>query len=86
MGWHMNPFGEELAAFAVLHQLFGVGYHGRPVKPYMESLSDQHLGGCMVPTGSGMYVFEQFYTIVLDDAFHQYLGTCVFAHESTIDE
>jgi len=58
MGWHMNHFGEELATFAVTHQVFGVSYHGWPVKSCTESLSDQHSGGYMVATGSGMYVFE----------------------------
>jgi hypothetical protein len=58
MGWHMNPFGEELATITVSHQLFGVGHRGRPIKPCTERLSNWHLGGCMVATGSIMYVFE----------------------------
>ena len=82
----MDPFGKELATFAVSHQHFGVGYRRRPVKPYSESLFDQCLGGYMVATRSGMYVLEKFYTIVLGNALHQNLCACILAHESAVDQ
>jgi hypothetical protein len=82
----MNPFSEELATFAVSHQLFGVGYRGRPVKPCPESLSDQCLGGYMVATGSGMYVLEEFYAIVLGDTLHQNFCACILVHELAVDQ
>jgi len=82
----MISFGEELATLTVLYELFSVSYRGRPGKPYSESLSDQLARGCMSAAGSSMYVLEQLYTIILGDALHQYFCTCIFAHESAIDQ
>jgi hypothetical protein len=82
----MSSFGEELAALTVLNQLFSVSYRRRPVKPYSERLSDQRPRGCLIAIGSGMYVLEQLYAIVLGDTLHQYFHTCIFVHESTIDQ
>jgi len=86
MGRNVNSFGEELTTFIVSNQLFSVGYYRWPVKSCSKSLSNQRSGGCMVPTGSSMYVPEQFDTVVSGDTLHQYFQTCVFAHESTIDQ
>jgi hypothetical protein len=82
----VNPFGEELATFTMLYQLFGVGYSGWPIKPYSKSLSDQRSRSYMIATGTSVYFVEQLNTVVLGNALHEYFFACILTHEPTIDQ
>jgi hypothetical protein len=56
MSRYVDPFGKELAPFAMPEELLGVGDCGWPIKTYSDSLSDQCPRGGVVATGPRVYV------------------------------
>ena len=82
----MSPLGEELTTLTPSDQLLDVGHSRRPVKSCSKSLSDQCSRGCVVATGSSLYVFQEFGAIILGDTLQQNFCIGALAHESSIDQ
>jgi hypothetical protein len=85
MGWHMNSFGEKLTIGAVSNKVLCISYCGGPVKTCTERVTDQCPRCGMITTGARMYFFQEFNTVFLLDALHQYFRFRIFAPQLTLD-
>jgi hypothetical protein len=85
MGWHVNSFGEKLTNGIVSNKLLCIRYCGWLVKTYMERFTDQCPRCGMITTGARMYFFQEFNTVFLLNALHQYCSFHIFAPQLTLD-
>jgi hypothetical protein len=85
MGWHVNSFGEKLTIGVVSNKLLCISYRGWLVKTCTERFIDQCLRCGMITTGARMYFFQEFNTIFLLNALHQYFCFRIFAPQLTLD-
>jgi hypothetical protein len=81
----VNSFGEKLTIGAVSNKLLCIIYCGWPVKTCMERFTDQCPICGMITTGARMYFFQEFNTIFLLNALHQYFCFRIFAPQLTLD-
>jgi hypothetical protein len=68
----MNSLGEKLAVGAVSNKLLCISYCGWPVTT-------------VITIGARMYFFQEFNTVFLLDALHQYFCFRIFAPQLTLD-
>jgi hypothetical protein len=61
------------------NKLLCILYGGWPVKTYTEHFTDQCLRYSIVTIGARMYFFQEFNTVFLLNALHQYFGFRIFA-------
>jgi hypothetical protein len=85
MGWHVNSFREKLTIGAVSNKLICIRYGGWPVKTCTERFTDQCPRCVMITTGARMYFFQEFNTVFLLNALHQYFCFRIFAPQLTLD-
>jgi hypothetical protein len=85
MGWHMNSFGEKLTIGTVSNKLLCISYCAWPVKTYMERFTDQCPRCGMITTGARMYFFQEFNTVFLLNALHQYFCFRIFAPQLNLN-
>jgi hypothetical protein len=85
MGWHMNSLGEKLTVGVLSNKLLCISYCGWLVKTYAKRFTNQCPRCGMITIGARMYLFQQFNTIFLLDALHQYFCFRIFAPQLTLD-
>jgi hypothetical protein len=85
MGWHVNSFREKLKNCVVSNKFLYISYCGWPVKTCTERFTDQCLRCGMITTGARMYFFQEFNTVFLLNALHQYFCFRIIAPQLTLD-
>jgi hypothetical protein len=76
---------EKLAVGAVSNKLLCISYCGWPVKTCSKRFTNQCPRCGVITTGARMYLFQEFNTIFLLDALHQYFCFRIFAQQLTLD-
>jgi hypothetical protein len=85
MGWHMNSLGEKLTISAVSNKLLYISYCGWPVKTCAKRFTNQCPRCGVITIGARMYFFQEFNTVFLLDALHQYFCFRIFAPQLTLN-